>query len=84
MIFDRHAHLKYRYGKKKDLIIFDRGYPCRKLIAALHDKEMKDLMRVQRSFYPALKKEEVYQKTYVTFEQARIALFQYIEGKSLS
>ena len=32
------------------------------------------------SFHATLKKEEVYQTTYVTFEQARIALFQYIEG----
>ncbi|MCU7210212.1 IS3 family transposase [Turicibacter sp. 1E2] len=32
------------------------------------------------SFHATLKKEEVYQTTYVTFEQARMALFQYIEG----
>ena len=33
------------------------------------------------SFHANLKKEEVYQTRYVTFEQARIAaLFQYIEG----
>ncbi|MCU7196404.1 IS3 family transposase [Turicibacter sanguinis] len=32
------------------------------------------------SFHATLKKEEVYQTTYITFEQARIALFQYIEG----
>lgn len=32
------------------------------------------------SFHATLKKEEVYQTTYLTFEQARIALFQYIEG----
>ena len=32
------------------------------------------------SFHATLKKEEVYQTTYVTFEQARLALFQYIEG----
>ena len=32
------------------------------------------------SFHATLKKEEVYQSTYVTFEQARMALFQYIEG----
>ena len=32
------------------------------------------------SFHATLKKEEVYQTTYVTFEQARISLFQYIEG----
>lgn len=31
------------------------------------------------SFHATLKKEEVYQNTYVTFEQARIVLFQYIE-----
>ena len=32
------------------------------------------------SFHATLKKEEVYQTTYVTFKQAGIALFQYIEG----
>lgn len=32
------------------------------------------------SFHATLKKEEVYQTTYHTFPQARIALFQYIEG----
>lgn len=32
------------------------------------------------SFHATLKKEEVYQTTYVNFKQARIALFQYIEG----
>lgn len=32
------------------------------------------------SFHATLKKEEVYQTTYMTFEQARVALFQYIEG----
>ncbi len=31
------------------------------------------------SFHATLKKEEVYQTTYVTFEQARLALFQCIE-----
>ncbi|MCU7197817.1 IS3 family transposase [Turicibacter sanguinis] len=32
------------------------------------------------SFHATLKKEEVYQTKYVTFEQAGMALFQYIEG----
>ena len=32
------------------------------------------------SFHATLKKEEIYQTTYVTFDQARITLFQYIEG----
>ncbi len=32
------------------------------------------------SFHTTLKKEAVYPTTYITFEQARIALFQYIEG----
>ena len=36
--------------------------------------------RTIESFHATLKKEEVYQTTYVTFEQARMALFQYIEG----
>ena len=35
------------------------------------------------SFHATLKKEEVYQTTYVTFEQAGMALFQYIEGGAL-
>lgn len=32
------------------------------------------------SFHAALKKEEVYQRTYHSFEEARLELFQYIEG----
>ena len=32
------------------------------------------------SFHATLKKEEVYQKRYEYFENARISLFQYIEG----
>ena len=32
------------------------------------------------SFHATLKKEEVYQTHYESFETARIALFQYIEG----
>ena len=32
------------------------------------------------SFHASLKKEEVYQTKYVTFEEAKLALFQYIEG----
>jgi len=32
------------------------------------------------SFHATLKKEEIYRKRYSTFEKARIALFQYIEG----
>jgi putative transposase len=32
------------------------------------------------SFHATLKKEEIYCTQYVTFEQANIALFQYIEG----
>ncbi|MGM0112136.1 hypothetical protein IGI52_002466 [Enterococcus sp. DIV0187] len=32
------------------------------------------------SFHAALKKEEVYQTTYHSFEEARLELFQYIEG----
>ena len=47
----KHLEAFEAYHQKKDLIIFDRGYPSRKLIATLHDKEMKYLMRVQRSFY---------------------------------
>ncbi|MCZ8542541.1 integrase core domain-containing protein, partial [Psychrobacillus psychrodurans] len=32
------------------------------------------------SFHATLKKEEVYRKRYEDFENARISLFQYIEG----
>lgn len=32
------------------------------------------------SFHAALKKEEVYQMTYHSFEESRLELFQYIEG----
>lgn len=32
------------------------------------------------SFHAALKKEEVYQTTYHSFEEARLELFRYIEG----
>lgn len=32
------------------------------------------------SFHDTLKKEEVYQTTYHSFEEARLELFQYIEG----
>ncbi|SMB85204.1 Transposase InsO and inactivated derivatives [Desulfonispora thiosulfatigenes DSM 11270] len=35
---------------------------------------------VIESFHSILKKEEVYQKTYLSFEQAKLALFEYIEG----
>lgn len=47
----KHLEAFEAYHQKKDLIIFDRGYPSKKLITTLHDKEMKYLMRVQRSFY---------------------------------
>ncbi len=33
-----------------------------------------------KSFHATLKKEEVYQTTYVTFEQAIISLLQYLQG----
>lgn len=33
-----------------------------------------------KSFHAVLKKEEVYRTKYVTFEQANLVLFQYIEG----
>jgi transposase InsO family protein len=32
------------------------------------------------SFHATLKKEEVYQNRYLTFETAKLALFQYIES----
>lgn len=45
-------HIKYfsRFATDKDLIIFDRGYPGKKLIADLYAGEMKFLMRLGRSF----------------------------------
>jgi hypothetical protein len=45
-------HIEYfsRFATDKDLIIFDRGYPGKKLIAELFDRNIKFLMRMQRSF----------------------------------
>ena len=63
----KHLEAFEAYHQKKDLIIFDRGYPSRKLIATLHDKEMKYLMRVQRSFY-SLINESTQEDFYLTME----------------
>ena len=63
----KHLEAFEAYHQKKDLIIFDRGYPSRKLIATLHDKEMKYLMRVQRSFY-SLIDESTQEDFYLTME----------------
>lgn len=63
----KHLEAFESYHQKKDLIIFDRGYPSRKLIATLHDKEMKYLMRVQRSFY-SLIDESTQKDFYLTME----------------
>ena len=46
----RHLEVFEAYRRKKDLIIFDRGYPSKELIAMLSEKKMKFLMRVQKSF----------------------------------
>jgi hypothetical protein len=46
------GHIEYfsRFATEKDLIIFDRGYPGKKLIADLYGRGMKFLMRLSRSF----------------------------------
>lgn len=46
----RHLEVFEAYKRKKDLIIFDRGYPSKELIALLSDQKIKFLMRVQKSF----------------------------------
>ena len=46
----RHLEVFEAYKRKKDLIIFDRGYPSKELIAMLSEKKIKFLMRVQKSF----------------------------------
>jgi hypothetical protein len=45
-------HIEYfsRFATEKDLIIFDRGYPGKELIADLFDRGIKFLMRLQKSF----------------------------------
>jgi hypothetical protein len=53
-------HIEYfsRFATEKDLIIFDRGYPGKKLIADLYGREMKFLMRLQRSFDTKIDEDE--------------------------
>lgn len=46
----RHIEVFEPYKRKKDLIVFDRGYPSKELIAMLSEKKIKFLMRVQKSF----------------------------------
>lgn len=46
----RHIEVFEPYKRKKDLIIFDCGYPSKELIALLSDQKIKFLMRVQKSF----------------------------------
>jgi hypothetical protein len=45
-------HIEYfsRFATEKDLIIFDGGYPGKKLIADMFGRNIKFLMRLQRSF----------------------------------
>lgn len=46
----QHLETFKAYKRPKDLIIFDRGYPSKELIALLSDQKINYLMRVQRSF----------------------------------
>lgn len=45
-------HLEYfkTYHRKKDIVIFDRGYPSKKLIKYLDENKISYLMRMQKSF----------------------------------
>ena len=45
-----HLHYFESYRQTKDLIIFDRGYPSKKLIEYLDNNGFKYLMRLQKSF----------------------------------
>ncbi|MDR2295885.1 MAG: IS4 family transposase [Clostridiales Family XIII bacterium] len=53
-------HIEYfsRFATEKDLIVFDRGYPGKKLIADLFDRNIKFLMRLQKSFDMNIDKDE--------------------------
>jgi Transposase DDE domain len=46
----RHIAKLLEYGLKNDLILFDRGYPSKKLIALLMESNIKFLMRVSSQF----------------------------------
>jgi hypothetical protein len=46
----RHIAKLLEYGLKNDLILFDRGYPSKKLIALLTKSHINFLMRVSSSF----------------------------------
>jgi hypothetical protein len=45
-------HIEYlkTFSGGRDLMLYDRGYPSKKLIGTLEDSNMKYLMRVQKSF----------------------------------
>jgi hypothetical protein len=45
-----HINNFIQYANKKDLIIFDRGYPSKEFIKSFYDKDLKFLMRLQKSF----------------------------------
>jgi hypothetical protein len=45
-----------RIGIKKDLFLFDRGYPSRQLISYLEGNKLKYVMRVPSNFLKAVKK----------------------------
>ena len=49
-------HINYfdEYAKENDIIIFDRGYPSKKLIAMFDSKKWKYLMRVSKGFNPQI------------------------------
>jgi hypothetical protein len=44
------AKLERGFGKRKALVIFDRGYPSKDFINYLQDKEIRYVMRIQKGF----------------------------------
>jgi hypothetical protein len=63
-------HIKYldQFKSKKDLIIFDRGYPSKRLIALLEEKGFKYLFRVRRKFNTRIDK-STQEDFYIDFEK---------------
>ncbi|WP_438782218.1 transposase [Enterococcus sp. DIV0187] len=67
-------------GSQYTSIDFEKALGENKMVHSYSRKGTLYDNSVIESFHAALKKEEVYQTTYHSFEEARVALFQYIEG----